>query len=129
MLTLYYSNYNYGLAGKAINEDLSNNPDLLSTNSTVSFKSAIWFWMTAQGNKPSSHDVIIGNWRPTAIDMAAMRVPGYGVITNIINGGLECGRGQDNRVDDRVGFYRSYCQILGLSPGDNLDCNNQLPFA
>ncbi|TYJ44494.1 hypothetical protein E1A91_A03G229400v1 [Gossypium mustelinum] len=28
---------------------------------------------------------------------------GYGVITNIINGGLECGQGgPDNRVEDRA---------------------------
>ncbi|MQI71907.1 hypothetical protein EI017_24310, partial [Escherichia coli] len=122
-------NYNYGQAGKAIGEDLINNPDLVSTNPTVSFKTAIWFWMTPQANKPSSHDVITGRWKPTDADRAAGRVPGYGVITNIINGGLECGRGQDSRVDDRVGFYRRYCQILGVSPGDNLDCNNQRPFA
>nr|AAP03087.1 class Ib chitinase [Galega orientalis] len=122
-------NYNYGPAGKAIGEDLINNPDLVSTNPTVSFKTAIWFWMTPQGNKPSSHDVITGRWTPSSADNSAGRVPGYGVITNIINGGLECGHGQDPRVDDRVGFYRRYCQILGVSPGDNLDCNNQRPFA
>ncbi|PNX76122.1 class Ib chitinase, partial [Trifolium pratense] len=124
------SNYNYGLADQAIHEDLLKNPDLLSTDPTVSFKSAIWFWMTPQGNKPSSHDVITGKWTPTATDTAAMRVPGFGVITNIINGGLECGvNGNKMKADDRVGFYKSYCQILELSPGDNLDCNNQQPFA
>nr|AFK34539.1 unknown [Medicago truncatula] len=121
--------YNYGQAGKAINQDLINNPDLVSTNPTVSFKTAIWFWMTPQGNKPSSHDVIIGRWTPSGADRSAGRVPGYGVITNIINGGLECGHGQDARVNDRIGFYRRYCQILGVSPGDNLDCNNQRSFA
>lgn len=122
-------NYNYGQAGKAINEDLINNPDLVSTNPTVSFKTAIWFWMTPQANKPSSHDVITGRWKPSAADSSAGRVPGYGVITNIINGGLECGHGQDPKVEDRVGFFRRYCQILGVNPGDNLDCNNQRPFA
>jgi chitinase len=121
--------YNYRQAGQAINEDLINNPDLVSTNPTVSFKTAIWFWMTPQSNKPSSHDVITGRWTPTAADRSAGRVPGYGVITNIINGGIECGHGQDNQADDRVGFYRRYCQILGVSPGDNLDCNNQRSFA
>ncbi|KAH0971003.1 hypothetical protein GBA52_023159 [Prunus armeniaca] len=35
---------------------------------------------------------------------SAGRVPGYGVITNIINGGLECGHGQDDRVASRIGF-------------------------
>ncbi|KAI5418797.1 endochitinase precursor [Lathyrus oleraceus] len=122
-------NYNYGLAGQAIKEDLINNPDLLSTNPTVSFKTAIWFWMTPQANKPSSHDVITGRWTPSAADSSAGRVPGYGVITNIINGGIECGHGQDNRVDDRVGFYKRYCQIFGVDPGGNLDCNNQRSFA
>ncbi|MBA0702557.1 hypothetical protein Goari_020669 [Gossypium aridum] len=121
-------NYNYGPAGRAIGEDLINNPDLVATNAIISFKTAIWFWMSPQGNKPSCHSVIIGEWRPSGADTAAGRVPGYGVITNIINGGLECGRGPDNRVASRIGFYRRYCDILGINPGSNLDCNNQRPF-
>ncbi|KAM4125983.1 hypothetical protein ACB094_01G353700 [Castanea mollissima] len=59
-------NYNYDLAGKAIGVNLLNNLDLVATNTIISFKTAIWFWMTAQGNKPSSQDVIIGNWRPSS---------------------------------------------------------------
>ncbi|KAL1288784.1 hypothetical protein AAHE18_20G008900 [Arachis hypogaea] len=121
-------NYNYGPAGRAIGVDLLNNPDLVATDPVISFKTAIWFWMTPQGNKPSSHDVITGRWTPSDADRAAGRVPGYGVITNIINGGLECGHGPDARVEDRIGFFRRYCQLLGVSPGDNLDCNNQRSF-
>lgn len=128
-MTFSFSNYNYAQAGKAIGEDLINNPDLVATNPTVSFKTAIWFWMTPQGNKPSSHDVIIGRWTPSAADRSAGRVPGYGVITNIINGGLECGKGANDRVANRIGFYKRYCDILGVSYGDNLDCYNQRPFA
>ncbi|CAN1226128.1 unnamed protein product [Linum perenne] len=122
-------NYNYGQAGRAIGQDLINNPDLVATNAEISFRTAMWFWMTPQSNKPSSHSVIVGQWTPTAADRAANRVSGYGVITNIINGGLECGRGNDNRVANRIGFYQRYCTILGVNPGGNLDCNNQRPFA
>ncbi|KAE8654792.1 Endochitinase [Hibiscus syriacus] len=122
-------NYNYGQAGRAIREDLINNPDLVATNAIISFKTAIWFWMTPQGSKPSCHDVIIGRWSPSRADTEAGRVPGYGVITNIINGGLECGRGPDSRVQSRIGFYRRYCDLLGVGYGNNLDCNNQRPFA
>ena len=125
----FISNYNYGQAGKAIGADLINNPDLVATDLTILFKTAIWFWMTPQANKPSNHDVIIGNWRPSAADTSAGRVPGYGVITNIINGGLECGHGSDNMVADRIGFYKRYCEIMGVSYGNNLDCYNQEPFA
>ena len=124
----FISNYNYGQAGKVIGVDLINNPDLVATDPTISFKTAIWFWMTPQANKPSSYDVIIGNWRPFATNTSTSRVLGYGVITNIINGGLECGHGSDNMVADRIGFYKRYCDI-GSKPGNNLDCYNQKPFA
>ena len=120
-------NYNYGLAGKAIGQPLLNNPDLVATNAVISFKTAIWFWMTPQGNKPSSHDVITGRWTPSSADTAAGRVPGYGVITNIINGD-ECGKGHNDRVAGRIGFFNRYCGILGVAAGSNLDCYNQRPF-
>ncbi|CAN4086355.1 unnamed protein product [Withania somnifera] len=122
-------NYNYGPCGVAIGEDLLGNPDLVATNTLISFKTAFWFWMTPQAPKPSCHDVILGNWEPSPADTAANRLPGYGVITNIINGGLECNtQGPDERVKDRIGFYRRYCDILGVSPGENLDCQDQMSF-
>ena len=122
------SNYNYGPAGRAIGVDLLNNPDLVTADPTVAFKTAIWFWMTTQSNKPSCHDVITGVWTPTARDSAAGRVPGYGVITNVINGGIECGKGPQAEVADRIGFYKRYCDIFQIGYGNNLDCYNQLSF-
>nr|AUN87456.1 chitinase [Camellia fraterna] len=123
-------NYNYGQAGEALGLDLLNNPDLVATDPVISFKTALWFWMTTQLPKPSCHDVIIANWTPTQDDQDAGRVPGYGVITNILNGGLESGRGHDTRVEDRIGFYQRYCsdELFEVSTGDNLDCYNQAPF-
>ncbi|KAA0869750.1 chitinase, partial [Enterobacter hormaechei] len=121
-------NYNYGQCGRALGVDLLNNPDLVATDAVVSFKSALWFWMTPQSPKPSCHDVITGQWKPSSGDSAAGRLPGYGTVTNIINGGLECGRGQDGRVQDRIGFYKRYCDLLGVGYGDNLDCGGQRPF-
>ncbi|GLT44668.1 hypothetical protein SLA2020_185530 [Shorea laevis] len=122
-------NYNYGPAGNAINYNLLNNPDAVETDATISFKTALWFWMTPQSPKPSSHDVITGKWTPSALDTAAGRVPGYGVITNIINGGIECGKGPNAQVADRIGFYKRYCDLLKVGYGNNLDCYNQKPFA
>ncbi|CAM0955617.1 unnamed protein product [Alopecurus aequalis] len=121
-------NYNYGPAGRAIGQDLLNNPDLVTMDPVVSFETAMWFWMTARGNKPSPHAVITGQWLPSPGDLIALRFPGYGVITNIINGGLECGMGPDPRVADRIGFYLRYCDILNVGPGINLDCYTQRPF-
>lgn len=122
-------NYNYGPAGRAIGADLLKNPDLVANDPVISFKTGLWFWMTPQAPKPSSHDVMGGRWRPSAADSSAGRVPGYGVVTNIINGGIECGKGNNAQMQDRIGFYRRYCQILGVNPGNNLDCANQRPFA
>lgn len=122
------SNYNYGQAGKALGLNLLKNPDLVATDPIVSFKTAIWFWMTPQGIKPSCHEVIIGKWRPSDADKAARRAPGYGVITNIIDGGYECGHGANSEVADRIGFYERYCKMLDINPGKNLDCYFQEPF-
>ncbi|XP_038693631.1 endochitinase-like [Tripterygium wilfordii] len=121
-------NYNYQQAGDAIGVDLITNPDLVATDAVLSFKTAIWFWMTAQSPKPSCHDVITGMWTPSSADTAAGRVAGYGVITNIINGGIECGQGQNPQVENRIGFFRNYCDKFGIGTGNNLDCYNQRPF-
>jgi chitinase len=51
------------------------------------------------------------------------------VLTNIINGGLECGMGRKQQVEDRIGFYQRYCDLLGVGYGNNLDCYNQKSFA
>nr|XP_045087860.1 basic endochitinase A-like isoform X2 [Aegilops tauschii subsp. strangulata] len=121
--------YTWGYCYKPIGADLLGNPNLVVVNPTVSFETAMWFWMTEQPPKPSSHAVITGQWNPSATDRAAGRVPGFGVITNIINGGIECFHGYDERVQDRIGFYKRYCKIFGISYGDNLDCYKQRPFA
>lgn len=121
-------NYNYGPAGQALGIDLLSNPDLVATDPVVSFEAAFWFWMTPQYNKPSCHDVITGVWTPTPSDIAANRLPGFGVTTNIINGGLECGHGPDDRVANRIGFFKRYCSLFEVSPGDNLDCYDQRSF-
>nr|XP_016436459.1 PREDICTED: basic 30 kDa endochitinase-like [Nicotiana tabacum] len=123
-------NYNYGPCGDAIGENLLRNPDLVAADRVISFKTALWVWMTSTSKPPmpTCHDDILGKWKPSTSDTAANRLPGYGVITNILNGGLECGHGFDEKVKDRIGFYLRYCKILGVSPGENLDCGNQKPF-
>ncbi|CAN6467081.1 unnamed protein product [Victoria cruziana] len=121
-------NYNYGPAGKAIGFDGLKNPEMVSNNSVIAFKTAMWFWMTEQKPKPSCHQVMVGKYVPTAADLAANRTAGFGLVTNIINGGLECGKGDDSRVNDRVGYFNRYAAIFNVTTGPNLDCANQKSF-
>ncbi|CAF1704207.1 hypothetical protein HID58_053687 [Brassica napus] len=121
-------NYNYGPCGRDLGLDLLHNPDVASKDPVISFKTAIWFWMTPQAPKPSCHDVITDQWQPSAADISAGRLPGYGVITNIINGGLECAGRNVAQVQDRISFYTRYCGMFGVDPGSNIDCDNQRPF-
>ncbi|KAK8518664.1 hypothetical protein V6N13_018057 [Hibiscus sabdariffa] len=124
-------NTNYGQYGDTIGlaSELLHDADMLIHNATMAFEAAYWFWMTAQPPKPSCHDVITGLWKPSDRDIQLGRLPGYGMTTNIINGGLECGHGgPDNRVEDRIAFYKRYTTLLGVSPGDNLDCYSMTPY-
>jgi len=124
-LQLSYA-YNYGLAGEELQLPLLEFPELVSTNSTVAFEAALWFWMKAQKPKPSCHEVMCGKWTPSAKDIAMKRAPGFGMTINIINGGLECNTKEkvvsDNRKE-RIGFYKSFCKKMRISPGENCDCS------
>uniref|UniRef100_A0A803M5X6 Glycoside hydrolase family 19 catalytic domain-containing protein n=2 Tax=Chenopodium quinoa TaxID=63459 RepID=A0A803M5X6_CHEQI len=122
-------NYNYGQAGQGLELPLLTDPDVVEKDAIIAFKTAMWFWMTPQAPKPSCHKVITGQWEPTQSDIAAGRVAGYGLTINIINGGLECNiPAPDTRVENRIGYYKRYCDILNVTYGDNLDCYNQKPF-
>ncbi|GAQ81831.1 chitinase [Klebsormidium nitens] len=123
-------NYNYIPTGRAIGFDGLNSPGAVLADPVTAWKTAIYFWMTPAGNKPSCHAVMTGGWTPSAADAAANRVPGFGVVTNIINGGLECGAGRPNTSGgpDRIGYFTRYAGILGVGTGNNLSCDNQQPF-
>ena len=72
--------------------------------------------MTPQTYKPSAHDVMTGKWQPNATDKTAGRTPGFGMTINIVNGSVECGKGENNTgMNDRIGFYKYFLQKLGGS--------------
>jgi predicted chitinase len=102
-------NFNYGACGRAIGKDLLKQPELVSTDSTITFMTALWFWMTPQAPKPSCHD--------------AIRSSGFGMTINVINGGIECGKATPTpQALNRIQLYQKYCGILGVDPGGNLRC-------
>jgi len=120
-------NFNYGLASVILFGDkniLLNTPELVAQSGKVGFMTALWFWMTPQPPKPSCHDVILGNWTPTARDIAAGRTePGFGMTIMVINGGLEGNlTDADGRIFSRIGHYRKFAEALGADiSGEKLD--------
>lgn len=126
-------NGNYGYASLCIFGDknvLLNNPNLVITDPVVAFETAIYFWMTPQPHKPSAHDVMTGKWQPTADDKAKGRAPGFGMTINIINGPIECGKGDNvSNMNDRIGFYQFFLKQLGVTdPNCACSCGNMKPL-
>jgi hypothetical protein len=122
-------NYNYGQFSNAYFGDknvLLNNPELLVTDSVVSFGSAIWFWMTGQPPKPSCHDVMTGGWEPGDMDVEANRLPGFGLTLNIINAS-QCGK-ESEHAQKRYDLYDKYCKYFGTTKGDSCECTKQVPY-
>ncbi|KDP44267.1 hypothetical protein JCGZ_05734 [Jatropha curcas] len=70
-------NYNYGAAGQGLNIDLLNSPETVANDPVVSFKTALWFWMT--------------NVRPVVTQ-------GFGATIRAINGAIECNCGNPQAV-------------------------------
>lgn len=125
-------NYNYGQFSEAwfgSKDSLLLHPEWLAHKPVLSFASAIWFWMATQFPKPSCHDIMVGNWKPTPNDILKGRVPGFGATVNVINGGVECGTGTAlEKTAYRYRYYQYFCQYFQVSPGENINCDNQKPF-
>jgi len=124
-------NYNYGQFSEAYfgNKDsLLNHPEILAKDAELAFASGIWFWVTAQFPKPSCHDVITGKWIPNAKDSLANRIPGFGAVLNVINGGIECGNTLYAKTRYRYQYYIYFCKYLGVDPGPGIECTTQKPF-
>ncbi|CAL5068650.1 unnamed protein product [Urochloa decumbens] len=94
-------NYNYGAAGRDLKFDGLGNPDVVAQDVGIAFKTALWYWMT------NVHQVM---------------PQGFGATTRAINGAVECDGKNTDRMNARVGYYRQYCQQLGVDPGGNLTC-------
>jgi basic endochitinase B len=124
-------NYNYGQAAVALGQNLLADPGLVSRDQAIAWQSALWFWMTPQGPKPSAHDAITGRYTPSSDDLAAGRADGFGLTTDILNGGIECGTyGSPTAQDaDRVALFQSYAQLLGASDlGGPVSCSAMQKF-
>lgn len=93
-------NYNYGAAGDALRLNLLGSPEAVANDPVVSFKTALWFWMTSV--------------RPVMNQ-------GFGATIRAING-MECNGGNSGAVDARIRYYREYCSKLGVDPGANIRC-------
>jgi chitinase len=123
-LQLTYA-YNYGLAGAELGLPLLAEPELVSRDGDIAFRTSLWFWMRAQNSKPSCHDVICGKWHPDAADQRLGRLPGFGMTINIINGGVECNSKDPavrNSREDRIGFYKKFAAALGVTVEKDCDC-------
>jgi chitinase len=129
-LQLSYA-YNYGQAGADMRLPLLARPELVSQDGVVAFRTALWFWMKAQPPKPSCHEVICGNWSPSAEDSRLGRKPGFGMTINIINGGIECPSKKPEIVGnraDRIGFYKRFAAALGATVEADCDCGGMVPY-
>lgn len=145
--------YDNGLMQDVITErrTLLKRPDYVATNGELSILSGIWFWMTPQGAKPSSHDVMFGEMThvsefsqdqglpqrndgklvPTSVgdttkeDVTAYRI---GTVINIVNGGIECNGAAAWHTGpiQRVSYYNAYAKYMNFNNGVDITLINSL---
>jgi len=124
-------NYNYGQFSAAMYGDtryLLDNPELVA-DTWLNLASAVWFFSTPQPPKPSMLGVVEGDWKPNQADLASGLRPGFGLTTNIINGGIECGKGTETQqARNRVDYYRKFAKYLGVQVEGELGCGRMKKF-
>jgi chitodextrinase/predicted chitinase len=103
-------NFNYKAAGDALGINLLNTPSLVETDSAISWKTGLWYWMTQNGpGSMTAHNAMVNG-------------AGFGETIRSINGSIECNGGNPAQVQSRVNSYQSFVGILGVAAGNNLSC-------
>ncbi|MBP8160114.1 MAG: chitinase, partial [Aeromonas sp.] len=126
-------NYNYGPFSEAMFgtvRTLLDNPEKVA-DTWLNLASAVFFFVYPQPPKPSMLHVIDGTWQPNDHDRQNGLVPGFGVTTQIINGGVECGGTAEHaQSQNRITYYQAQAQYLGGPvPADEvLGCKNMKYF-
>ncbi|CAN6475875.1 unnamed protein product [Victoria cruziana] len=100
-------NYNYGQAGKAIGFKGLTEPGIVGRDASISFKTAVWFWMSSNGNN-NCHKLITSD-------------RSFGSTIRTINS-RECDGGSPQEMQRRVKFYLRFCRHFGVKPGQNIYC-------
>ncbi|XP_041000194.1 endochitinase EP3-like [Juglans microcarpa x Juglans regia] len=77
-------NYNYGAAGNNIGFDVLNYPELVAEDPIISFKTALWYWMTNVHQKLSHKG-------------------GFAATIQAMNGAIECNGGNPSEVRSLIG--------------------------
>ena len=127
------TNYNYGpfsLAMFGTVRTLLDRPEMVA-DTWLNLASAIFFFVYPQPPKPSMLHVIDGTWKPNARDRAGKLTPGFGVTTQIINGGVECGGSRENeKSQNRIAYYRGFTGRLNVPilAGEVLGCKGMQQF-
>jgi hypothetical protein len=108
-------NYNYGRYGDAVGQNFIDNANAVLTGQHV-FGTAVWFWMTSQGQDQGS----------TCHQAMQQNPPDFGRCVYVINGGLECTPPLQNTTGaaNRVQYFKIAAAILNapIPAGTNFDC-------
>ena len=130
-------NYNYGAFSQSLYGNVSvllENPDKVAEG-YLPMASAVYFFVTPRGAKPSMLHVVDGTWVPNESDLSRGIRPGFGATINVINGGVECGKSTDGKTEkdqaaNRIQYYKGVTEYLGynIPSTDVLGCKNQQVF-
>jgi basic endochitinase B len=79
--------------------------------------------------KPSMHEIATGLFEPNAIDDAAGITDTFGATTLVINGSIECGRGQPTQqATNRAEYFTYYLSLFDMPEQSGLGCENMQQF-
>uniref|UniRef100_A0A0D3HSZ2 chitinase n=1 Tax=Oryza barthii TaxID=65489 RepID=A0A0D3HSZ2_9ORYZ len=124
-------NCNYGDAGNKIHEVLLHHPEYLQQNAMMVFKVAMWRCMTPMKKKQLTHDVSVGNWKPTKNHTLFKRLPGSGATMNMLYDDQIYGKGYIDDTNVFISNYQYNLDLMGVGrkhSGDNRDCTEQVAF-
>ena len=72
---------------------------------------------------------IVGDWEPSEEDKQRGLRLGFGITTNVLNGGIECNKGNETpQALNRAKYYKEFAKYLGVKIEGDTGCGRMKPF-
>lgn len=71
--------------------------------------------MIPQNGKPAPHNIMLGQWEPSWVEMELGIQDGYGAVSHLFWGAEECGISKSKNANLRTAIYEEAIEMFGVA--------------
>lgn len=98
-------------------DTLIEDPTLLATDPVTFWLAGLKTWMIPANGLPAPHNIITGQWEPTAAELDIGLSDGMGAVSSLLYGAEQCGMSQHPVANTRTEIYEDLIASIAAEDG------------